>query len=396
MPGACLQNVANGLLAGHDGPARPLRPGSGAGEGGREPARLLRSRSVVTTLPGRRAAALPTRPRPTLIALLVLLLTLCGVVGRSSLRAQPRPAPGGLARALEPALEAELARALEARDHGWLSRLGAAAGARGLQPALASARYQVVMAAMRAAPDTEDGWALLEPLARHAAASDRALSLAAAEAASRIINRLVRDWEDIYRFREVPAEALAHWQHTWHAIAVQPDRGSEVRVYALAVSAGLAALGRPAADQGMHAARALTVLATDADAAVRRAAFELLPHPLSPDAVAIAVRTTASDPDATVALAAAQALCGGIALGEPPAPVLAALGPATLDRLRLLVVDSSLPSGARIDSARCLAADRTLESRRALRALQSALPGRIRGLVKRLIPARPRQRPARP
>lgn len=338
------------------------------------------------------------------MALLTVLLTLCGAPGRSALLAQPRPAPGAppasLAPAQEPTLAGDLARALEARDHGRLSRLGAAAGARGLQPALASAHRQVVIAAMAAAPDAEDGWALLEHLAGHAAGPDPVVSLAAAEAAGRIVARLSRDWEDIYRSREIPADALAHWQRTWHAIGVQHDRGSEVRVHALEVSTGLAALGRPAAamraGRDSTAAAVLAALASDADASVRRAAFELLPHPLAPDARAIAARAAADDPDATVALAAAQVLCGGIALGEPPAVVLAALGPAALDRLRLLVADASLPPGARIDGARCLAAERSPESRRALRALQSGLPGRIRGLVKRLIPARPRQRPARP
>lgn len=366
-------------------------------------ARMLRTSA---DLGGRIKSSPAARARQEVIpvALLTVLLTLCGDPGRSTLLAQPRPGPGAPPASLPPAqassLAGDLARALEARDHGRLSRLGAAAGARGLQPALASAHRQVVIAAMVAAPDAEDGWALLDHLASHAAGPDPAVSLTAAEAASRIVDRLIRDWEDIYRFREIPADALAHWQSTWHAIGVQQDRGSEIRVHALEVSAGLAALGRPGA--GTRAVRdpaavaVLAALASDADAAVRRAAFELLPHPLAPDAMAIAARAAADDPDATVALAAAQVLCGGIALGEPPAAVLAALGPAALGRLRLLVVDASLPPGARIDGARCLAADRSPESRRALRALQSGLPGRIRGLVKRLIPARPRQRPARP
>lgn len=285
-------------------------------------------------------------------------------------------------------LAGRLARALAANDRARLSRLGAAAGARGLLPLMDARQDRAeLLAAVLAAPAAVDGWALLVPLAEHAMGPDRPLAVAAALTATSIAARLARDWEPVYVTHDIPEQALAHALGAWRAIGADPGRWADVRVHALEVSAHLAA-ARQRAGAGATAPYDLDALAADADAQVRRAAFELLPHPLSPGEAAVASRAVVDDADPTAALAAAQALCGGLGVDAPAAPALAALGQAGLDRLRHLVPDPALPPAARIDGARCLAADGTPASRRAVRILQSSLPARIRGQAWRLVPTR--------
>ena len=326
----------------------------------------------------------------------LLGIFLMSMLGPAQARAAPGRSPEAPVEApahgQAEALAGRLARALVAGDHARLSRLGAAAGARGLMPVMGARQDRTErLAAVLAAPAPEDGWAMLVVLAEHAAGPDRPLAVAASQAATSIAARLDRDWESVYSTHDIPEQALARGLEAWREVGADPGRWADVRVHALEVSAHLVAARQRTDARAPHeldALDALDALAADADAEVRRAAFELLPHPLSPREAATAARAATHDTDPAAALAAAQALCGGLAIEAPAAPALAALGPDGLDRLRHLVSDPTLPLAARVDGARCLAADDTPASRQAVRLLQSSLPARIRGQAWRLVPIR--------
>jgi hypothetical protein len=61
--------------------------------------------------------------------------------------------------------------------------------------------------------------------------------------------------------------------------------------------------------------------------------------------------------------------CEGLRHGDPARPVLAALGGKGLVRLRALVSSKTLSFGARVGASRCLVADGSSASRRALATL---------------------------
>jgi hypothetical protein len=135
---------------------------------------------------------------------------------------------------------------------------------------------------------------------------------------------------------------------------------------------------------GDEPAAFLAVFTGDDEPALRRAAYELLDTPLADAQRAPAARAVAGDADAHVALAAAQALCGGIGFGDDPAPILAALDDDARARLRALVGVAAHPPAARIDAGRCLAAIGDQPSRRALDALRVSVPRDLRNLTPRV------------
>lgn len=278
-------------------------------------------------------------------------------------------------------LEDKLRRALDRGARVELEEIGAQAQGRDLSLALMSRDRKVVLGAIAAAVATEDAWVLLTPLAELARRPDRPIAAAAAACAARIAARIDHEFALEH---DIPDDDLAERQSAWRALAADRARWPDVRVYGLEVSALLAAaVGEPG--KGYD----LAEVASDPEPEMRRAAFELLPQPLPDRARELAGRAVASDPDPIVALAAAQALCSGLGLGQPVRPALSALGKDGLERLRQLMARSSAPPGALLDSARCLAADRSAKSRKALLALQSKGPRDIRAQVRQLVSRKP-------
>lgn len=257
-----------------------------------------------------------------------------------------------------------------AYEHGDLdeaARRGALAGPAVVERALASSDRLTQLAAIAAAPIVEDRAELLGPLARVAAGADRRVALAAAVAARGIAGELARhDPPD-----DLAPGDLAGWQAAWAELALRSDRWIEVRVAALDAAAALDPGGT-----GVELGAALR----DPDPAFRRAAITAVRLPVPPTAVPALAGAIGHDSDAATALDAAQSLCLSLEASASPRPILDALGPAGLARLRALVTGPPADAAAPTlrDAARCLAADRSPESAAALRALRSRPPGRPR------------------
>ncbi|MCE9577890.1 MAG: hypothetical protein K8W52_32455 [Deltaproteobacteria bacterium] len=249
-----------------------------------------------------------------------------------------------------------------------VARMGGQVGAAGIEAMLAAHPD----AALTAAAGATDRAELLAPLASLAGSWDRTRAAPAAATAAAIAAGLAQ--------LPVEAEDLAETGRAWRALAMRADRWADVRVHALEVAAAIAH-ATSADDLGYDLA-----LLTDGDPEVRRAAAELVPQPAPPAARAPLAAVVARDRDPIVALAAAQALCGDLGFGDPPAPILAALGDAGLARLRALAVDppTDAPGPALVDAARCLAADRDPASATAVRALVNHGPRALRGAINRL------------
>ena len=277
----------------------------------------------------------------------------------------------GLARAdtgTPPPVEADLLKgALLSGSSDDVERAARRAGVRRLALALAGAASDRVLAlaAAEGAPFAEDAVWLLVPLASAARSPDRPLAVRAARAAARIAGSL--DSSELVT-GDVPPDWTRARIHELRAIAADPARWIDVRVSALEAAShlrrSLEAEAGPA-----DAPYDLAVAAVDPDPELRRAAFELLRSPLAPAELAIVANAVAADPDRVVALAAGQAACDGLRFGDPARPVLAALGAKGLLRLRGLVADKTLSSGARLGAARCLAVDGSSASKKALATL---------------------------
>jgi len=262
---------------------------------------------------------------------------------------------------------------LGAYEHGRrddVAHLGAHASVGELSGALASPDRGLRLAAIEASTSAgPDAWALLAPLAERARERDRRVAAAAARAAVRIATRIDRrqvlEWE-------LPVDELNERLATWREIARDDHRWPDVRVLAMETATLLwTALG----DDAREAPFDLSISLADPEPEVRRAAIELLPIPLpAPLRAAVAERVTA-DPEPTVAIVAAQALCTVLTVEKDPSPLLAALGDGGLARIRALVLERDVPPAAVVDAARCLAADPSPQSAAALRALRRGRTG---------------------
>jgi len=251
---------------------------------------------------------------------------------------------------------AAMRTALERGDLDEAARQGALAGPAIVERALGAADRTTRLAAIAAAPLVEDRAELLDALARAAVSPDRRTAIPAAAAARAIARELVsHDRPD-----DLADDDLARWRAAWAGLAMQGERWIELRVIALDTAAALdrdgigvdlgAALGDP--DPAFRAAAAAT---TAPEASAR-------PEPAQRLAGAVI-----HDLDPEVALAAAQALCMAIDAASAR-PILDALGPSGLARIRALVT-SDAPEVD--DVARCLAADGSDASIAALRALHA-------------------------
>jgi hypothetical protein len=251
--------------------------------------------------------------------------------------------------------------AIERGDLDEAARQGALAGPAVVERALASRDRMIQLAAIAAAPIVEDRAELLAPLAHLADGADRRTAIPAAQAARAIARELARrDQPD-----DLAAGDVAAWQAAWAALALRGDRWIELRIAALDTAAALDPAGI-----GVDLAAALR----DPDPAFRRAAATIVPLPAPAGAYAALAGAITHDVDPAAALGAAQSLCLSLAGGAKPRPILDALGPAGLARIRALVtgpVPDATPPPAVRDAGRCLAADGSPESRAALRALRA-------------------------
>lgn len=264
-----------------------------------------------------------------------------------------------------------LKRSLSRGDVDDMAAVAGRMSVRELTLAMEGPDRELALAATVAAAMAVEPWRLLGPLATRAAGADRPLAVAAAISAKRIVS--VLDWRSMAEY-EMSSGELSDLLQTWQALALSPARWPDVRVHALEITAHLASLvGRPTS------AYDLAGIVADAEPEVRRAALELWPEPSG--VLPLVARVLASDPDPTVALAAAQLLCRDISSRAAAKPILAAMRatqPDGLARLRELLRERANPEAAALESARCLAADPTRESQRALRALKARVPAALR------------------
>ncbi len=301
----------------------------------------------------------------TRLAAIILVLALA-VASRGAAAPPPPQAAPTRATVLTNRITAAYLRG----DEDALARLGAAASATVLETMLNSSESSRVLAALEAAPAAPDSWALLARLADLAEARDRMIAAPAARRAAIIAARLDRE---LLLLHDVPDDDTRYLLSRWRELGARPDRWADVRVHALEVSLAIAdALGGDALPEDV--AFDVEARLADADPEVRRTAAELLPTPLTPaqrEAVAALVR---DDPQPEVALAAAQALCSGLAAGDPAKPAIRALGAAGLARIRAVIAKPTAAPVAAVDAARCLLADASPPSLLAVERLQARLP----------------------
>ncbi|RMH44841.1 MAG: hypothetical protein D6689_01625 [Deltaproteobacteria bacterium] len=215
-----------------------------------------------------------------------------------------------------------------------------------LATAIAGPDRAAALAAIAAAPHSRAPWALLDPLARAARSTDRRRASSAARAAAAIAADLTLDtllaWE-------IDLDAVDRAARAWGDVAADPGLWPDVRVHALEARAALGRAVAPAVEPPF--ARALLA---DPEPEVRRAAFDLLAPPLSPELLAVAAERAATDPDPPVALAAAGAACAGLPLGADPAAVRAAFGDRGIARIRRLASGRDVAPDVAAGVSRCL------------------------------------------
>lgn len=132
--------------------------------------------------------------------------------------------------------------AFERGDLDEAARQGALAGPAVVEKALASQRRSTQLAAIVAAPTTEDRAELLPALADVAAGPDRRTAIPAARAARTIARELAsHDLPD-----DLAPEDLAVWRARFEAIAKDGDHFIEVRLAALDVADALGGFDRAA------------------------------------------------------------------------------------------------------------------------------------------------------
>jgi hypothetical protein len=264
-------------------------------------------------------------------------------------------------------------------------------------------------AATIAATAVDDGWSLLDELAHAAAGWSRAEAVDATRAAAAITRTLDGNAAIV---GEIPDDLLAEAAARWLAIAAGTDRWPDVRVTALEIAARIARARTATAEAAPGLGFDLDAMLADADPLIRRTAAELVPQPAPPHVHAALARAVVGDLEPAVAVAAAQALCAELAGGDPAEPILAALGPAGIERLRAAFTaaartgvpvatpasggsghalagpgaGTALPPGAAVDAARCLVADGSGPSRAAVSALASRAPRAVRAAIAKIRP----------
>lgn len=243
---------------------------------------------------------------------------------------------------------AAMRAAIDRGDLDEAARQGSIAGPAVVEAALDAPDRPTRLAGIAAAPSATPQIAgraeLLDALARTAEGPDRRTAIPAARAA-RSIARAVFDDRPGELPDDLAAADIAAWRAAWVHLAERADRWIELRVLALDTAAALDPEGI-----GVDLAAALA----DRDPAYRRAAVAVVPMPVPPAMRAPLATAVARDTSDDVALDAARALCADLAI-DPPGPVLDALGPAGVERIRSLVRRPGTSALARRQTARCLA-----------------------------------------
>ena len=218
------------------------------------------------------------------------------------------------------------------------SRQGVLAGPAVVEKALDAPVRGTQLAAISAAPYVEARPELLPALAELASNPDRRTAIPAALAARAIARELAhRDLPD-----DIASDDVMRWRALFDQIAQAEPRFIEVRVLALDTVSSLAQT-LVSTSIGFDLAGALD----DPDPALRAAAVALVPRPTPAPLRAPLADAIQNDADTTVALAAAQALCGD---GRDPA--LGLLGARGLARVKKLVAGK--PLHVTRDARKCL------------------------------------------
>ena len=229
--------------------------------------------------------------------------------------------------------------AFEQGDLDEATRQGALAGPVAIERAFTDPSRTTQLAAIASAPYVEAGPELLPSLATLAANPDRRTAIPAALAARTIARELAKaELPD-----DLDSDDVMTWRARFEEIAKRPSAFIEVRVYSLDTVSTLAGMLAPQS-LGFD----LPPMLADPDPAIRAAAVSLIPRP-TPAAFRTPLATAvADDADPTVALYAAQALCG-----DDPKGALPLLGARGIDRIKKLV--AATPKKQARDAARCLA-----------------------------------------
>ena len=265
---------------------------------------------------------------------------------------------------------ASMKAAMDRGDLDEATRQGALAGPAIVEAALEAVDRPTRLAAIAAAPSTEDRAELLDGLARAASGPDRRSAVPAAHAAREIARGLAGAGTSVDLPDDLAPDDLARWRDTWAAIATNRERWIEIRVAALDTAAALDRAIRTAG--GAHREGVgidLGATLGDPDPAVRAAVVMNVPAPVPSSLRPTLASAVVKDTDDRVALAAAQALCFDLA-DEPPEPTLDALGEPGLARLRSLATTKGTPRAALVELAYCLAADKSPASTDVLRVIR--------------------------
>lgn len=259
-------------------------------------------------------------------------------------------------------------------------RLGHEAGRQALRAGLASRELLEVTVALVVVARQGAPWPLAE-LAALAKSADRRRARAAVGVARELVAHLGATGPDGAAADGLDGVELVMARDRWLSVAREPARWSDVRSDSLEVAAALGQLAWQAGEATSRddTGRALLAFFDDEDAALRRAAIELSPAPLTSEiSAALAARVT-SEREPAVAAAAAAALCAELAEPEAvPGPILALLGAAGLAEVQRWTRAHARPGAAEVALARCLIAAGDPSSAQALRHLREVAQGPVR------------------
>jgi hypothetical protein len=263
------------------------------------------------------------------------------------------------------AFATDLVGPLRSGNQTKLERLGEREGAAGLAFELVSKDRLRTLAALHAAHGATDSWALLGMLADKGGDPDRSIAIVAARVAVEIAHDL--DGFAI-ELNEIPNEDLLHWHRAWLKVARQARRWVDIRIYALESAETL----RRVIPRSKQPVMPWQEFFADRDPEMRAAAIALAPRNKELEVDALALLTKDESP--SVAISAAQWLCGPLG-SKGPATTLDA---AVATRLRELASNPHIAIAARADLANCLIAEASVESRRSVALLLQQSPPALR------------------
>jgi hypothetical protein len=265
---------------------------------------------------------------------------------------------------------AALVAAASSNDDVELERVAARLGAPRLEQLAEHGEHRARLAALRALPLVDDGWAALPSLPLLFSDGDEEVAALAALAARRLAEGMTPELYDRDMPRDVPARAA-------HALLQAANDGklkSALRVQALEALAALRSVTR--VDD-----KAVTQLLGDREPALRRAAAEALAG--SGGAEPALGKALAGDGDDTVAAAAAATLCRELPVvggGKPGAleQRIAKLPAAARSRLRTLALDDKVSLADRLDLVTCLRVAMQPDDKKTLDTLARRPPESLR------------------